>query len=342
MLAVVSTRRRLARATSMLGRLPQPVQQGWLQDDTSAFVSWQRSLRGNRGDDLTVFMCALWFVHFLRRHLPSLKLCGRSQWRAALWLTKGTRDPVSREIAEKLDQRRLERFVMAVKVYCCVEVLIRYLVSHYFLTNTEDFDLQSVEQYLFFSETFPALFYMGFLIACDMCPSLVTRRNLDLANALLHGMWACRMVTTVGGDYARVYKWNKYWMLVCRLWQGLIFGNAWLSILLNGCVVLVDCFVSTYFLETTQNTRNYISREFGMFFASSCVIWTFGQIQLAQPTALVSVQTMDTAATLVRGLLDCICDVVVKLDHELHLTEPQQHGASRLASELSHRHPGEP
>jgi len=47
-----------------------------------------------------------------------------------------------------------------------------------------------------------------------------------------------------------------------------------------------------------------------------------GQIQLAEATALVDVQTMDTSATLVQGLHDCICDVVSELDHEQRMQEP--------------------
>jgi len=163
------------------------------------------------------------------------------------------------------------------------------------------------------------LFYMGFLIACDMCPSLVSNHNLDCANALMHGIWAWRMMTMAASPYEGVYEWNKYWMLVLRFWQGLMFGNARLSILLNGCVVAVDCLVCAYFLP--PGIRLYISRELSVFGATSCMMWTFQHIQLAEAKALVSLQNMDTAATLVRGLLDSICDAVVKLDHELRLTE---------------------
>jgi len=45
-------------------------------------------------------------------------------------------------------------------------------------------------------------------------------------------------------------------------------------------------------------------------------------MQQAEAKALVSVQTMDAATRLVQGLLTCICDSVVKLDHELRLAEP--------------------
>jgi len=132
---------------------------------------------------------------------------------------------------------------------------------------------------------------MGFLIDCDMDPAIATSLNLDLANAVLNGMRAWRMVTIAEGDYEIVYEWNKYWMMVARVLQGLIFGNArlsilhngcvvfvyewnkyWmlavrvhqglifgnarLSILLNGCVVFVDRHVLTYFNETSQSTTN--------------------------------------------------------------------------------------
>jgi len=199
----------------------------------------------------------------------------------------------------------------------------RFVANETFqMGSSDEPDEYAFKGYLFNAETIPALFYMGFLIACDIRPSIVSSRHLDSANVLLHGMWAWRMVTMGDGDFGQTYEWNKYWMLVARLWQGLIFGNARLSSALNSCVVVVDCFVSTYFLAPPQSPRVYISREVGVFCAVSIVLWTFEQIQLAEAKALVSVQTMDTAATLVRGLLSCICDAVVKLDHELRLTEP--------------------
>merc|ERR1719410_1610268 len=100
---------------------------------------------------LTVFMCALWFIHFFRRHLPSLKRCARSQWGTAFWFTGGTRDPISREVAEMLEHKRLERFTVATKVTCWVGVPFMLMSTYhwlgYFVT-----DAFAVEQYLFHSE----------------------------------------------------------------------------------------------------------------------------------------------------------------------------------------------
>merc|ERR1712151_1411363 len=112
-------------------------------------------------------------------------------------------------------------------------------------------------------------------------------------------MWAWRMVTVLKAER----RWNAYWMLAGRLWQGLLFGNAWLSIFLNSLVVAVDIFVYGYIDQSTScmlqdsyrgpscptypmsSLNNYVFREVGIFVIASSVIWAFEQLQLAEAKA---------------------------------------------------------
>merc|ERR1712223_1056003 len=108
-------------------------------------------------------------------------------------------------------------------------------------------------------------------------------------------MWAWRMVTMLKSEK----QWNMYWMLAARLWQGLLFGNAWLSILLNILVVAVDVFVFGYIDKSTSCVQFqyelslYAFREVGILAIASSVIWAFEQLQLVEAKALVNVQTSD-------------------------------------------------
>eukprot|EP00419_Tripos_fusus_P067645 CAMPEP_0172933126 /NCGR_PEP_ID=MMETSP1075-20121228/220348_1 /TAXON_ID=2916 /ORGANISM="Ceratium fusus, Strain PA161109" /LENGTH=645 /DNA_ID=CAMNT_0013794463 /DNA_START=226 /DNA_END=2163 /DNA_ORIENTATION=+ len=257
---------------------------------------------------------------------------------ADLWPTKGTQDPMSKEAVNLWEQRRLKRFMMAARVACILGVPLQLCSTvnwfRFAVLSSDGHWPQGPLFYLFSSEAIPVLLFLGFMIACDMYPPIVASRNLDFANILLHGMWAWRMVTVLKAER----RWNAYWMLAGRLWQGLLFGNAWLSIFLNSLVVAVDIFVYGYIDQSTScllqdsymdcpdypmtSLKNYVFREVGIFVIASSVIWAFEQLQLAEAKALVKVKNCDAATRLVRGLLSYICDAVVVLDNELRLVEP--------------------
>jgi len=149
------------------------------------------------------------------------------------------------------------------------------------------------------------------------------------------------MVTRAGDDYEKVYECSKYWMLVFRVFQGLImgkFGQTQLAepdeAIINLCAIRpCSCslqeHIQKHFQDLRAKTTKMRSEEkMRLQDLTQDAINSIKSLtdQLghgnAQLRSILKPSIGGCAATLVQGLHDCIRDVVSKLDHEQRMKEP--------------------
>jgi len=148
------------------------------------------------------------------------------------------------------------------------------------------------------------------------------------------------MVTRAGDDYEKVYECSKYWMLVFRVFQGLImgkFGQTQLAepdeAIINLCAIRpCSCSLQEHIQKHFQDLRAKMTKMRSekkrrlhdlTQDARNSIKSLKDQLgrENAQHRSILKPSIGGCAATLVQGLRDCIRDVS-KLDHEQRMKEP--------------------
>mmetsp|Transcript_8075 Transcript_8075/g.25644 ORF Transcript_8075/g.25644 Transcript_8075/m.25644 type:complete len:800 (+) Transcript_8075:49-2448(+) len=168
-----------------------------------------------------------------------------------------------------------------------------------------------------YKEVVPILFVVAMSFLLIEVAGSVTRRGLDWGNLVMSCMWIWKYATT--DSISRSSEYDEVWIIVCRIVQGLVLGNARLSIILTVMVSVAHMIIRVVLWGPD---KAHFHRELVLVVAYSLLVWSFEQWQLAEAKAIVRAQMSDKSYALVSSVLSRMCDAVVELDSQLRLSQP--------------------
>lgn len=178
---------------------------------------------------------------------------------------------------------------------------------------TDEFELQ---QYIDESDLPPAVLFEIMAFTLLQIPSLVTLRNLDIANVIFSLMWGHKCF--VMGDVA--YTASAMWLGICRAVTGVGFGNSHMAVPLHALVSGVQL-VSIFLVPDTRRTMQRAFLEMTMCGSFIIFLLFLERVDLNQATYAYNKRRDKQSLSLASGLLKVVCDVVVHLDAQLCIAE---------------------
>eukprot|EP00746_Dinoflagellata_sp_MGD_P155280 gnl/MRDRNA2_/MRDRNA2_85287_c0_seq1.p1 gnl/MRDRNA2_/MRDRNA2_85287_c0~~gnl/MRDRNA2_/MRDRNA2_85287_c0_seq1.p1 ORF type:complete len:607 (+),score=56.37 gnl/MRDRNA2_/MRDRNA2_85287_c0_seq1:272-1822(+) len=172
-------------------------------------------------------------------------------------------------------------------------------------------------------------------------PGHLKPRCLDAANVALGAVWIWKTAMLYIYTGTGHFHYQQAWIMFCRTFQGIIFGNAVLTSLLNVVWVLCDIFLFAL-LEFeapesgghTEQNIGYVYRQIVLGAGAVGLSWAFESTRYAEVNAAWTAEKTKESYSQVSRVLGAMCDCVVGLDSSLCVTGGPINGVAKLKSLL--------
>jgi len=259
----------------------------------------------------------------------SFILLGKTAKRLVSTCVYGSLDPVEARVCQEVTRLRIQQARANIRRIGLLLAPIVFTSGHRVFAR-ENRTRSSALIYIYDSEAFPLLCSLICATLLDAVPSLVTTCSLDWCNVLLSAVWCWKFAVMQNVNFL----YNETWILLCRIVQIIVCGNARLTMMLHGIVCTVSVLSFAQGLPPGHyKASRYQDLQVVTFVVISVVGWCLEQRHMAEAHALIRARQSDHASALVYSLLSAMCDAVAKLDADMRLTEPCPKLASLLLRE---------